>query len=77
LIKRTATSDNIEEIAEKFLKELAELSEAQDEIIDAIIYMLSYNCYELIEDFKWLIQTIFQVIKCKSEAHESQLADIL
>ena len=51
MIKLTTTSDTIEEIVEKFLKDLEENSDAQEEIIDAILYVLSYDTYELVEDF--------------------------
>ena len=70
MIKLTTTSDTTEEIIDKFLKELEENTEAQEEIIDAILYIISYDCYELVEDFQWLVKSLFTVIRYKSSNHE-------
>ncbi|OMJ67797.1 hypothetical protein SteCoe_34942 [Stentor coeruleus] len=79
LIKITTTSKSLVETIKNLLIEVEKPTNAgiKEELISSCLYLLSFNQYELVEDFKWMFEVLLQIVNFKTEIHEAQLSSIM
>mmetsp|Transcript_24027 Transcript_24027/g.42681 ORF Transcript_24027/g.42681 Transcript_24027/m.42681 type:complete len:692 (+) Transcript_24027:1763-3838(+) len=79
LLKIMTTKDNLVDTVRNLLHEISqtERSESREDMIGTVIFVVSRDCYELVQDFKWMFQVLCALAEAKTVTYESQLSGIM
>lgn len=65
IMDKSSAKESVQEITKNVILGKETVIEVQgvSEIVECIISNLSYNCYERVDDFEWLVETLLEFVK--------------